>query len=84
VVLLQGLTTIGPTRININRTSNNCGFEFAMGLQIAKHATHRKVDSCVDCYCEQDYFGHNLTCDESLLHHNGIHPIVAQFLIFFL
>jgi hypothetical protein len=83
VVLLQGLITIIPTKTSIGRTSSSCKFEFAMGLQITKYATHQKVNSCVYCYCEYAYFGHNLTCDESLLHHNGIHPIVTRFLISF-
>jgi hypothetical protein len=32
VVLLQGLIAIGPTRISIGKISNNCEFEFVVGL----------------------------------------------------
>ncbi len=83
VVLLQGLTTIGPTRINIGRISNNCGFEFIIELWIPKHVAHRKVDFCVDCFCEHAYFGHKFTCGESFFCHNGIHHVITQFFISF-
>jgi hypothetical protein len=77
VGLLQGLIAIGLARININRTSSNCRFEFVMGLQIAKHATDRKVDSYVDYSYEHAYFGHNFTCDELFFCHNGTHLVAT-------
>ncbi len=83
MVLLQGLIAIGATKISIGKISSNCEFEFVVGLWIAKHATHRKVNFCVDCFCEQANFGHNFTCGELLLHHNGIHLVVTQFCISF-